>query len=79
MGSESPARGVAIAELQVRENSWENRRDDFIHRSLRFEVIRDGFRDGELAGAVGWNPSGHQLPSVDQQPRTDSLLYAVIA
>ena len=32
----------------------EDCRDDFIHRALGFEVIGDGFGDGELAGPVWW-------------------------
>jgi hypothetical protein len=50
-----------------------------MHCSLRFEVIGDGFRDGELAGAMGWNALGHQLPGIDQQSSAHPLIQAVIA
>ena len=54
---------VTVAEPEVRRGLRKDRRDDFIHRSLGFEVIGDGFSDGELTGPVGWNPLGYQLAS----------------
>jgi hypothetical protein len=69
---------VATAEPWPCRGSWEDRRDDFIHSSLGFEIIGDGFSNGELTGPVCWNPLSHQLASIDQQACADPLLQAMI-
>ena len=54
-------------------------RDDFIDRSLGFKIIGDRFGNGKLTGPMCWNTLGHQLAGIDQQPRADSFLQAMIA
>jgi hypothetical protein len=70
---------VTAAEPYPWRGLREDRRDDFIHRSLSFEIIGNGFGNGELTGPVWWNAASHQLASIDQQPRADPLFQAMIA
>jgi hypothetical protein len=45
-------RGMIAAEPWLRRVLREDRRDDFIHSSLGFEIIGDGFGNGELTSPV---------------------------